>query len=208
MRKPALYALALLLLLFAAQAAADEQWADWKNAHDKQGLKVDSRKNVETGVVQIRARARFGCSTDRLWKLLINDESFLRLMPDMTESRQVKSGGEQNEGWWYQRIVKPPITDRDFTLHVQWTVEETALGRKYLRWWSVDNAVGPPPREDVLRLQTNSGSWSFVPVEGGRTDFEYINYIELEGSLWKVITNKAARSNAVQFLKNLDEECR
>jgi len=171
-------------------------------------MKVESRKNIESGILQTRATARLGCSTDKLWELLINDESFLRLMPDMTESRSVKDGGELNEGWWYQRIAKPPISDRDYTLHVEWTIEETALGRKYFRWWSVDESVGPPPKEDVLRLHTNNGSWSFVPVEGGRTDFEYVNYIELEGSLWKVITNRAARSNAIEFLRNLDEECR
>ena len=44
-------------------------------------------------------------------------------------------------------------------------------------------------------------------IKGGRTDFEYINYIELEGSLWKVITNRAAKSNAVEFLDNLVKEC-
>jgi hypothetical protein len=208
MRKTALAALTALLLLFAAQAAANEQWADWKAGYDKQDLKVESRKNKESGVVQIRATARLGCSTGKLWDLLTSDESFLRFMPDMTESRQVKDGGELDEGWWYQRIVKPPITDRDFILHVQWTIEETALGRRYLRWWAVDDAVGPPPIDDVLRLHTNNGSWRFVPVKSGGTDFEYVNYIELEGSLWKMITNRAARSNAVEFLRNLEEECR
>jgi len=176
--------------------------------HDKQGLKIESRKNLETGVVQIRASARLGCATDKLWELLVNDDSFLRFMPDMPESRKIKDGERPNEGWWYQRIKKPPIAERDFILHVQWTIEENALGRKYFRWWSVDDAVGPPPKEDVLRLHANSGSWSFTPVEGGGTDFEYINYIELEGSIWKMITNKAAKGNALQFLQNLAEECR
>jgi hypothetical protein len=208
MCKPGLCALSLLLLSFAAQAADKREWAAWKTAYNKQGMKIEARKNVDTGVVQIRASARLGCATDRLWELLVNEESFLRLMPDMPESRHVKGDDATGEGWWYQRIARPPISDRDFTLHVRWTIEETDLGRKYFRWWSIDESEGPPPKENILRLHVNDGSWSFAPVEGGRTDFVYINYIELEGSLWKMITNKAAKSNAIQFLQNLDEECR
>jgi hypothetical protein len=200
---------ALIALFLPLVTAADgDDYAPWKTVHDKEGLKVEARKNKTTGLLQTRSTARLGCTTDRLWELLVNEVSFLQLMPDMPESRKVAGEEGQNEGWWYQRIAKPPISDRDYILHVQWTIEETAHGRKYFRWWSVDPDVGPPPKEDVLRLHVNNGSWSFIPTAEGGTDFQYVNYIELEGSLWKMITNRAAKSNAIQFLKNLGEECR
>jgi hypothetical protein len=208
MRKLGLCLVLALLLPCAAQASEEEQWAPWLAEHDKNGLQLETRKNQQTGVLETRATARLGCTTDRLWELLTNNESFLRLMPDMLESRPVKGQDAHGEGWWYQRISKAPISDRDYTLHVQWTIEESALGRKYFRWWSIDGGSGPAPKENVLRLHTNNGSWSFLPVEGARTDFTYINYVELEGSLWKVITNRAAKSNAIEFLQNLQEECR
>jgi hypothetical protein len=208
MRTLGLCALIAVLLPFSLVAAEDDKWAEWKVAYDKNGLKVEARKNKATGVIQTRATARLGCSTDRLWNLLVNDDSFLRFMPDMPESRRIGDVGRAGEGWWYQRIAKAAISDRDFILHVRWTIEKTPLGRKYYRWWSIDDEVGPPPKENVLRLHVNNGSWSFTPVEGGETDFEYINYIELEGVLWKAITNRAAKSNTIQFLENLDEECR
>lgn len=208
MRKLCCCALALLLFPPAARAADEEEWAEWKTVHDREGLKVEARKNERTGVLQTRATARLGCTTDRLWKLLVNEESFLRLMPDMPESRKIEEDDARGEGWWYQRIARPPISDRDFTLHVRWTIEESAAGRQYFRWWSVDDAAGPQPTEGVLRLHVNDGSWRLTPAAGGKCDFEYVNYIELEGSLWKAITNRAAKNNAVQFLKNLDQECR
>jgi hypothetical protein len=199
--------LGLIAVLIALPAAAAEEWSEWKTARDRDGIKVETRKNLETGILQTRATALLGCSTDELWELLISEESFLRIMPDMQESVRVKGAEGRNAEWWYQRISRPPISDRDYTLHVQWTVEESSLGPAYHRWWSVDNDNGPAPKDKVLRLHVNNGSWLLTPAEGGKTDFEYVNYVELEGSLWRIITNRAARSNAIEFMENLRREC-
>lgn len=199
--------LGLLSILIVSPATAAEKWSEWKSAHDRDGIRVETRKNAATGVLQTRATALLDCPSDELWELLIREESFLRIMPDMQESERVKGSEGSNEEWWYQRVSRPPISDRDYTLYVQWTVEETELGRRYNRWWSVDNDNGPAPKEKVLRLHVNDGSWLLTPAEGGKTAFEYVNYVELEGSLWRVISNRAARSNAIEFLGNLRIEC-
>jgi hypothetical protein len=199
--------LTVLIALLTAPAATAEKWSEWKTAHDRDGLKLETRKHGVTGVLQTRATAVLGCPSDELWELLIRENSFLRIMPDMQESVRVKATEGRNEEWWYQRVSRPPISDRDYTLYVQWTVEETALGSRYHRVWSVDNDNGPAPQEKVLRLHVNNGSWLLTPAEGGKTGFEYLNYVELEGSLWRIITNRAARSNAIEFLENLRREC-
>jgi hypothetical protein len=190
-----------------ASAAAAMRWYGWKTAHDADGIKVETRKSRQTGILQTRATALLDCSSDELWELLIRRETFLRIMPDMQESVKVKEAEGRNEEWWYQLISRPPISDRDYTLHVWWTVEETSWGTAYHRGWSIDNEYGPPPKEKVLRLHVNNGSWLLTPVEGGKTDFEYLNYVDLEGSLWRFITNRAARSNAIEFMENLRSEC-
>jgi hypothetical protein len=200
-------ALGLLTVLIASPATVVEKWSEWKTAHDRDSIKVETRKSKQTGILQTKATARLDCSSDELWELLVRRESFLRIMPDMQESVKVKQAEGRNEQWWYQLVSRPPISDRDYTLHVRWTIVKTSLGTAYHRRWSVDNDNGPPPKEKVLRLQVNNGSWQLTPAKGGKTDFEYFNYVELEGSLWKVITNRAARSNAIEFMENLRSEC-
>lgn len=68
--------------------------------------------------------------------------------------------------------------------------------------------VGPGPVDGVVRVGVNVGGWTLDPRADGGTDFVYWNYVELGGSLWTMLGNRAARDSAWGFATNLEQECR
>lgn len=193
---------ALLCLLLPLLEPGDA-WSEWKVYFDKGGILVEERENLRTNVVQTRARVELACKTDELWELITNEEPYKTVMPQTLESRHLEVHPE--EGWLvvYQRMDGSPSSDRDYTLLVRYTVQETPEGKRYHRTWTVDNARGPEPKPGAVRVEANDGSWTLTPAPGGRTTFEYVNYFEAGGSVWTLFSNAATRASARDFLRNL-----
>lgn len=183
--------------------ASNGSWKDWETAWERNGSKVEVRKNTETGIVQTRASTVVPCPTDQLWELLVTPESYMKLMPKTRESRYLDEKPKQKQVHCYQRVSGGPVSDRDYTLLVKWTVGESKLGKKYVREWSVDNEKGPPPSKGAVRVEVNNGSWTLTPVAGKKTAFEQITYVELGGSLWTLVANTAIKDAAQELLENL-----
>lgn len=79
-----------ILMILPAITLAGENWSDWDITRNKAGIKVEARKNKDTGVLQTRTTAVLNCSTDALWDLLITERTFLELFPDMRVSKKLK----------------------------------------------------------------------------------------------------------------------
>lgn len=197
----------VVLLAAPAARAAEDGWAPWETTYEERGLKVEARKRRATGVVQTRATAVLPCATDVLWPWITTPEPYTRLMPKTVESRHLQEWPERGELLVYQRVDGSPSSDRDYTLRVRFTIEETARGKRYHRAWAVERGSGPAPVKGVVRVEVNEGHWTLQPTADGRTSFQYVNYMELGGSLWTSLANGASKDSARDFLKNLDAAC-
>lgn len=165
--------------------------ADW----DRVCEGVEARKR-ESGLLETRVTALVNATTDELWEALTTPESYRKLMPDTKESRHI--GEKKGRLYCYQRVSGGPVSDRDYTLLVKWKQE----GKTYHRTWTIANDQGPAPAKGVVRVEVHDGSWTLTP-EGKKTKFEQVNYIELGGSLWAIVANKAVLDAARNLLESL-----
>jgi len=83
----------------------------------------------------------------------------------------------------YERLNLPVIDDRDFTARVTYGADGD---RRWITYWSGDDR-GPKPRDGIVRVTRQRGSWDLVPLPGGKgTLARYELRIDLGGSvpLW------------------------
>ena len=138
--------------------------------------------------------------------MLTTPESYMKVMPKTLESVHLDEKPRSKQLHCYQRLSGGATSDRDYTLKVTWSVEETAQGKRYHREWSVDNAKGPEAKKDVVRVEKSDGSWTLEPLAGKKTAFTQQSYIELGGSLWTVLANTAVKEAAREIAESLRKE--
>lgn len=181
----------------------DDTWKDWETASDRDGIRLEVRKNAKTGVVETRVTGTIDAPADDVWNVLVTPELYREVMPSTAESRYIDEKPRQKRTYCYQRVSSKVVSERDYTLDVRWSVEETKHGKKYHRTWTIANGKGPEPRKGVVRVEAHDGSWTLTPVAGGKTAFEQVNYIELGGSLWTMLANGAVQDAARDLVKAL-----
>lgn len=78
----------------------------------------------------------------------------------------------------YQRLKLPVISNRDYTLYVNWGKR----GKKvvWLNFWTA-NTRGPKPQSGYVRIKTHRGGWQLEALPGGRTFARYEVKIDLGG---------------------------
>ena len=180
-----------------------KEWKDWETAFDRDGVKLETRKNAKSGVLQTRVTGTVAAPTDDVWKEIVTPESYCALLPKTLESRYIDEKPKQKQVYCYQRVSGGPVSERDYTLKVTWTEEKAKHGKKYHRAWTIENDKGPEPRKGVVRVEVHDGSWTLTPADKGKTAFEQVNYIELGGSLWTMLANQAVQDAAKELVVNL-----
>lgn len=182
---------------------AERRFGSWEVASNGSGIKLEVRKNRDTGIVETRVEGVVGAPTDKVWKVITTPESYVKVMPRTVESVHLDETPRRKSLHCYQRLSGKPSSDRDYTLAVSWEVADDDGGKVYRRRWSVDNAKGPAPKPGVVRVEVSDGTWLLSPLPGKRTQFQQVSYIELGGSLLAMIANAAVKDSAVLILRNL-----
>lgn len=183
-----------------------DTWGEWETVSKGDGVTLDARKNLRTGIVETRVVATIAASTERIWKLLTTPDSYMKVMPKTIESIHLGEKPRSKQLHCYQRLSSSGTSDRDYTLKVSWEVEERPEGKRYRRQWSVDNGKGPEPKQDVVRIEKSDGTWILEPLAGKKTEFTQQSYIELGGSLWTVLANTAVKEAAREIVASLRRE--
>lgn len=98
-------------------------------------------------------------------------ESYAKFMPYTAECRVLKREG--NSALTYQRISAPLVSDRDYTVRVRTTSKAVEGGISYFTKWETENALGPPEKSGVLRVQLCQGSWLLEPAGPDATRVTY-----------------------------------
>lgn len=81
----------------------------------------------------------------------------------------------------YIRVDFPLVADRDVTTRLE--REHYADRGEYRMVWREANDQGPPLEDGVVRMQLARGSWTFVPLAGGRTRIVFESHADLGDSL-------------------------
>lgn len=126
-----------------------------------QGVTVYS--HPETEIIHLAGEGRFAGSPADVRDVLLAYGEQAGRVDRIVRSRVLDRG----PGWLlvYQRLDPPMITDRDYTLCVNWGARDGTLWVRY----QAEPELGPAPREDAVRVTEHRGSWQLVPVDGGRS---------------------------------------
>ena len=103
-------------------------------------------------------------------------------------------------------IEVPFFSDRDVTVRVE-KVESPGSDAVELRWRAVPDH-GPPAQVETVRITRSEGSWTFSPLEAGRTRAVYENHTDVGGRLPSWMVGSMLREEAVAQIGTLRESLR
>jgi len=101
----------------------------------------------------------------------------------------------------YMYADLPLVSDRDVVTRGRASFE-TQSGIYRLEWQATDEE-GPAPKKGVVRIEKSSGSWTFTPLDRGRTDVVYESHNDLAGSVPAWLINSLMTDAVVDNLARL-----
>lgn len=160
-------------------AEPDATPSEWKFISNKEGVALYRRdrpaSNESKAIGEIAAPAA-------VVHAVINDvESYANFMPYTVECRVLKRDG--NSIVAYQRISAPLTSDRDYTVRMRFSSKPAEGGTSYLSQWEAENALGPPEKPGVVRVNLCDGSWLLEPTGPNTTRATYTIYTDSGGAI-------------------------
>jgi hypothetical protein len=152
---------------------------EWKFISNKEGVALFRRQRPASN--ESKAIGEIAASTDLVKAVLDDIESYTSFMPNLAEGRVLKREGDSVLA--YQRISAPLVSDRDFTVRIRSTSHPVEGGTRYLIRWETENALGPPEKAGVVRVNLCEGSWLLEPIGPNTTRATYLIYTDSGGAI-------------------------
>lgn len=133
-------------------------------------------KHPETEVIHLAAEGRFAASPAEVQQVLLAYEDQVGQVERVASSRVLERG----DGWLrvYQRLELPIVSDRDYTLCVNWGAEGDSRWIRY----RIERGTGPPADDDAVRVPAHRGSWQLQPRrDGAATLARYESIMDMGG---------------------------
>ena len=155
----------------------------------KYGFGVWTREKPDTPIKEVRAVGEFDAPPARVFEIVTDYEHQKGNLP-YVEDQKVFSRTPDAVVFWTVADF-PLVSRRDWVLRSRF--EKDFEGGKYRASWEpVEHQEAPPPKEGVIRLKTNTGSWTLEPLDGGtRTKGTYYLFTDPGGSIPSFVANRA-----------------
>lgn len=129
-------------------------------------------------LIELAAEGHLAAPVARVRAVLLDYGSHASYVKGVAESR-ILARGPGSTLVVYQRLRVPLLSDRDYTLVVDWGQSGRTLWTRF----GVDNRRGPPARSGLVRLYIHEGGWLLGPSRSGGTDARYLLRLDLGGSI-------------------------
>lgn len=163
--------------------------SEWKLISNKDAVALYRRQRPASN--ESRAIGEITASTDLVHAVLGDVESYASFMPNLAECRVLKRDGDSIVA--YQRISAPLVSDRDYTVRIRSSAKAVAGGTSYRSWWETENALGPPEKPGVIRVNLCEGSWLLEPLDANKTRATYTIYTDSGGTIPGFIKNTGSQ---------------
>ena len=198
----ALTAVSLIPGLGAAER--DGKTSEWRFISKKDGVALyrrdRERTNESKAIGEIAAPAA-------VVHAVINDvESYASFMPYTVECRVLKREGDS--AVVYQRISAPMTSDRDYTVRMRSSSRQDEAGTTYSSRWEADNALGPPEKPGVVRVNLCDGSWLLEPTGPNTTRATYTIYTDSGGAIPAFIKNTGSQMGIRKLFAAIRKQAR
>ncbi|MBS2024805.1 MAG: hypothetical protein JST92_20610 [Deltaproteobacteria bacterium] len=153
------------------------------------GFGVWTREKEGTSVKEVKAVGEVDASPETVFNFVTNYENQKGNLPYVTDQK-VFSRTDTEVVFWTTADF-PLVSARDWVLKS--TFKKNFDGGKYQASWApIDLKEAPAPKDGIVRLKINEGSWTLEPLDGGkRTKATYYLFTDPGGSIPGFIANKA-----------------
>jgi hypothetical protein len=184
-----------------AIAQTDSSWVNPYETDD--GIAVYSRDVPESGILELRAVCVANAPPNVVFRAAMRRDTYRQTSKYVVDFQIIRT--DQSNLWYtYQRLAIPLFRDRDYTLRYE--ARQDSLHGYYSIVWTIANDKGPPPKEDVVRIEVSRGGLEMVPVdEGTRTRLACTIYADPGGSIPSWLANIGNRSTVPDLLRAIRE---
>ena len=164
-------------LLPRTPARADDGWTI---VNEKNGVTVEKRAVPGSAWNEYRATARHALPPERIFEAARaerrDDPRSRRYIKRYDVLRQ-----SDQERLVYEQVAAPAISDRDYTVLIQWNADRAR--RVFEVKFRVANDAGPPPSKGFVRIPDIHGHWRIAAAPDGGSRVEYSVYSDPGGSI-------------------------
>lgn len=168
-------------------AQAEGKASEWELVSTSENVALYRRLRAGASHYEFKAIGDITAPTRIVHAVIDDVEAYPQFMPYTIESRALKREGDILIG--YQRISTPLTKDRDYTLRVRTTARPGKEGMIYVSRWETENALGPPERPGVVRVNLCEGGWLLEPVGANATRATYNVYTDSGGAIPAFVKN-------------------
>jgi len=185
-----------------ASAQTDGSWVDPYETDD--GIAVYSREVPESGILELRAVCVADVPPRIVFRTAMRRETYRHTSKYVVDYLIIRT--DQSNVWYtYQRLAIPLFRDRDYTLRYE--ARQDSIHGHYSLVWTIANDKGPPPKEDVVRIEVSRGALEMDPVdEGTKTRLICTIYADPGGSIPRWLTNIGNRSTLPDLLRAIRDK--
>jgi hypothetical protein len=177
----------------AAQAAQTSQ-AAWVEVSRTAALTVYRRTHSDGVLTEWMASGSIAAPPYVVKNALDDYTPKVGQMPYMAETKVLKR--DANGTVIYNRTAPPLVDDRDYTIRMfddSYVRKDGAV--VYVARWRTANDEGPPPRDDVVRVDKTEGYWRLDPIDDGkRTKATYFVVASPGGNIPQSIADMGTNS--------------
>lgn len=193
MRGSLLFALLAFLALGSSPtlraAESEASPSAWKFISNKEGVALYRRDRPATN--ESKAIGEIAAPPAVVHAVINDVESYASFMPYTVECRVLRRDG--NSIVVYQRISAPLTSDRDYTVRMRFSSKPAEGGTSYFSRWEAENALGPPEKSGVVRVNLCDGSWLLEPTGPNTTRATYTIYTDSGGAIPAFIKNTGSQ---------------
>ena len=181
------------IVCFAAELAKAADANDgWKLATERDGVTIYTRPHSGSPLKEFKAVGEIAAPSRAVCAVIEDVDAYPSFMPYMAECRLLRR--ESDSLLSYQRISPKICSDRDFTLRTYKTSWPGVAGLVYSNRWEAANALGPPKKPGVVRVEFCQGSWLLEPSGAAKTRATYSVYTDTGGLIPPFIANHFSQS--------------
>ncbi len=185
-----------------ASAQTDSSWLDPYETDD--GIAVYSREVPESHILELRAICVAAVPPGTVFRTAMQRETYRHTSKYVVDYRIIRT--DQSNVWYsYQRLAIPLFRDRDYTLRYE--AREDSLHGHYSLVWTIANDKGPPPDENVVRIEVSRGALEMVPFDDGtKTRLICTIYADPGGSIPGWLANIGNRATVPDLLRAIRDK--
>jgi len=190
--------IATFFLFLIAQSFA--QTDDWQLVSSDENIEVFTRQTEESDFKEVRVKAVFHVSTDKLMETLNDVENYSKWVYKCKDSYKVKINNKNDYIYYSETQMPTLIANRDLVIHSkQWMDEKTGIA------WSVSKSKQSfmDSKLGIIRIEEFESKWKIEPINPTKTAIDYTIRTNPGGKLPVWLVNMGVTVGPVQTMKNL-----